>query len=141
MKVFIDTSAWIALLVHTDHLHTRATKQYQQYVKKSAVFFTNEFVLSELYTRMVYDKGKASLQHTIKTVQNLSDGGNIAVYTSNPTIMMNAQNCMVRFAEHKLSFTDASIVACVKLYKLDEVFTFDSDFAKVGLFVKPTKVL
>ena len=40
---------------------------------------------------------------------------------------------MVKFAEHKLSFVDASIYNLVRDYKLDEVFTLDSDFKKVGL--------
>lgn len=38
-----------------------------------------------------------------------------------------------RFKDHKLSFTDATIIVCFKEYGLDEVFTFDEEFAKINI--------
>jgi predicted nucleic acid-binding protein len=38
-----------------------------------------------------------------------------------------------KFSDHKLSFTDATIVVNFKEYNLDQIFTFDKHFRDINL--------
>jgi len=42
-------------------------------------------------------------------------------------------NSLLKFAEHKISLTDATSYTLFKDLQLDEIFTLDSDFKKIGL--------
>jgi len=135
MLIFIDTSAFIALMVSTETWHQKVVAKYQKYTKQNAIFYTNDLVLNELYTRLIYDFGKQACKRAIKKIKELQEQGSLRVFQLDAALFNQAESIMLRFAEHKLSFTDASIYSLVKLYDLDEIFTLDSDFKKVGLVV------
>ena len=52
-------------------------------------------------------------------------------------IEQKAKEILLKFFEHKVSFTDATTYVLCKDFKIDEVFTLDSDFRKMGLTVAP----
>ena len=133
MRVFIDTSAFIALLIPSQQWHAACVRKYQGYVKHGALFFTNTLVLAELYTRLMYDLGSATCRRVMKHINKLQEEGALRVFQVDAVDFSEAQKVMLRFGEHTLSLTDASIYAAVRLYDLDEVFTLDSDFRKIGL--------
>lgn len=133
MRVFVDTSAFIALLVTSEQKHQQCVTKYQHYKQKNAIFYTNNLVLSETYTRILYDLGKDACRKVIEKIQDLQDQGKLKVFQVDKIISTQAEKFMIKFAEHKLSFTDVSIYSMVKEYKLDEIFTLDADFKKVGL--------
>lgn len=135
MLIFIDTSVFIALMVSTEIWHKKCLAKYQEYSKKQTIFYTNDLVLAELYTRLVYDFGKQACVKAIKTIGSLREQGYLRVFQTDAALFSRAEEAIVKFAEHKLSFTDASIYSLVKLYRIDEVFTLDADFKKVGLAV------
>ena len=133
MKVFLDTSALIAIFVEGDIWHNKCVEKYREYKKENSVFFVNLFVLSEFYTRILYDYGKGALKIVISKIINLQAEDKLRVFQIDAGIFKSSEETMIKFAEHKLSFTDASIYATFKTFKLDEVFTLDTGFKKVGL--------
>ncbi len=42
-------------------------------------------------------------------------------------------NSLLKFAQHKISLTDATTYTLFRDLQLDEVFTLDSDFKKIGI--------
>jgi len=140
LKVFIDTSAFIALLVSSEKWHQQVVDQYQNYKKENAFFFTNYFVLNELYTRLIYDFDKKKCEKAINKIRNLKEEGKMGVFEIDPVLFKKSERAFLKFSEHKISFTDATIYVCVKEYKLDEVFTLDSDFRKIGLKASPSGI-
>jgi len=133
MKVFIDTGPLIALFVKSDIWHKKCLKKYEEYKKTRPLFFTNIFVLSELYTRILYDHGPRSLKLAIEMIIRLQKEEKLRVFQIEDGIFKDSEDAMIKFAEHNLSFADASIYSLVKSFKLDEVFTLDKGFKKVGL--------
>ena len=133
MKVFIDTGALIALFVKKDYWHKICFEKHKEYKKENSLFFTNLFVLSEFYTRILYDYGKSTLKLVMDKIIKLQDEGKLRIFQIDSGIFKNSEEAMIKFAEHRLSFTDVSIYALVKSFKLDEVFTLDDGFKKVGL--------
>ena len=53
MKVFIDTSAFIALFVERDSKHQIVAQQYAVYREQRARFFTSDYILDELFTQLI----------------------------------------------------------------------------------------
>jgi|SRR3989344_3308898 len=133
MKVFVDTGALIALFVKKDYWHKMCVEKHKEYKKENSLFFTNLFVLSELYTRILYDYGKSTLKLVMEKIIKLQDKGKLRIFQIDSGIFKNSEEAMIKFAEHRLSFTDVSIYILVKSFKLDEVFTLDDGFKKVGL--------
>ncbi len=137
MRVFIDTSAFIALIVKTERRHKEIFEQYKQYSAENTFFYTNYFVINELYTRLAYDLSSPQLKKLVQETQNLLRKQFIQLLTIDPILFRKAETYLIKFCEHKISFTDVIIYTTVKELKLDEVFTIDSDFKKIGLKTNP----
>lgn len=133
MKIFLDTSVLIALFVEKDVWHKKCIEKYKEYKNQRSIFFTNLFVLSELYTRILYDYGKEALKVVINKVAKLQTADKLRIFQIDAGIFRNSEEVMVKFSEHKLSFTDSSIYELGKTFKFDEIFTLDKGFKKVGL--------
>ncbi|MCL5010385.1 MAG: hypothetical protein M1289_02160 [Patescibacteria group bacterium] len=56
MKVFIDTSAFVALFVDKEIDHKIVVKKYHDYRQRRVAFFTSDYILDELFTRLLYFK-------------------------------------------------------------------------------------
>ncbi len=137
MKVFIDTSVFISLSVKKDINYQRVKKKYQEYKQQRALFLTSDYILDELYTRLIYDFNEKVCKDRVKKLTLAEKNGEINVLRINEVLFDKALKVFLKFSEHKISFTDASTYVCVKEYKLDEIFTLDSDFKKLRLKVSP----
>lgn len=132
-KVFIDTSCYLALFIKSESKHSAVAKTFKKYIQERYQFFTSYCVLNELYTRLVYDFGKVALKKALNQINKVIKDKELKILDIDEVLFDKSTETMVKFAEHKLSFVDASIYNLVRDYKLDEVFTLDSDFKKVGL--------
>jgi hypothetical protein len=48
-KLFIDTDAWVALIVEIDHFHNKA-RTFMENLDASTKWFSANYVISEIYT-------------------------------------------------------------------------------------------
>lgn len=135
MKVFIDTGAFIALFVSSEKHHSKVSKKYKDYRSERAQFFTSYYVLDELYTRLIYDFGKSTTQKAIDLLDKSIDQEELRILDVDAVIFRKAQKTLIKFYDHKLSLTDATSYVLCKDLSLDEIFTLDSDFKKIGLNV------
>ncbi len=135
MKVFIDTSAFVSLLVKQDLYHELVVHKHQDYVQHHAIFLTSDYVLDELYTHLVYELPKNQVSEVVAQFDQKIHTKDIRLLPIDETVFSQAKIALLKFSEHKISFTDCtSYVLCKKL-ALDEVFTLDSDFKKLRLAV------
>lgn len=132
-KVFIDTSCYLALFIGSEKRHSLVVKIFKKYIQERYQFFTSYYVLNELYTRLVYDFGKTALKKVQIQMNKAIKAHEIKILDIDEVMFDKSIETMIKFAEHKLSFVDASVCNLVKDYKIDEIFTLDSDFKKVGL--------
>lgn len=130
MKVFIDTSAFVALLVNKETHHQKVAKKYHDYRQKRVIFFTSDYVLDELFTRLLYYQ-HVDIKKYIQKLKKSISKGEITVLRVNEVLFEKALERFLKFSDHKISFTDATSYALLKDFALDEIFTLDSDFKKV----------
>lgn len=130
MKVFIDTSAFVALLVDKETDHKKVAKKYHDYRQKRAILFTSDYILDELFTRLTYFK-QVDLNKVINKLQESISKGEITVLRIDEAIFEKALGAFLKFSDHKISFTDATSYGLLKDFSLDEIFTLDDDFRKI----------
>lgn len=136
-RIFIDSSAWIEFILTKEKNHRQIVDYLISEVKKGSKFFTSDYVLDETFTRLITDQS----YHTTKTLKEkvkvLEKEKQLLVLWTDEVFFNKAWTVFTKFSEHRLSFTDASIIAYVQDLKIDEILTLDSDFKKVGLTTKP----
>jgi len=74
MKVFIDTSAYVALLVEIEADHTRIAKKYYNYRQEHAILFTSDYILDELFTHLTFFKQTDIKKVILKLKESISKG-------------------------------------------------------------------
>lgn len=131
MKVFIDTSAFVALLVEKEEFHNQVAKKYLDYRNERAILFTSDYILDELFTRLLYYK--VDLKKHIQTLQDVIAVGEITVFRVDEALFEKSFDIFLKFSDHNLSFTDATSYVLYKDFALDEIFTLDRDFKKVRI--------
>lgn len=132
-KVFVDTGVFLALLVKNELSHKAVSKQYEEYKQTKAQFLTSDYILDELFTRCLAGSGVYLAQRAVSLVSGAQEHSELNVLQVDEVTFRRAKEVFLKFAEHKLSFTDATTYVLCKELALDEVFTLDSGFKKVGL--------
>lgn len=129
MKVFIDTSAFVALLVDKEKYHREAVEKYQEYRQQKTILLTSHYVLDELFTRLLYYR--LDIKKAIEKIKESIAVNELTVLQIDDVLFEKALEIFLKFSEHKISFTDATTYVLYKDFKLDEIFTLDRDFKKM----------
>lgn len=130
MKVFIDTSAFVALFVDNEPTHKKVANKYLEYREKRAILFTSDYILDELFTRLLYFL-QVDIKKYIRKLKDSISAGEITVLRVDEALFEQALISFIKFSDHKISFTDATSYIFLKNSSLDEVFTLDDDFKKI----------
>ena len=133
MKVFIDTSAFMALILKEETYHNKIVAQYKSYKQSRAQFITSTYILDELYTRCVYRAGGHGVKLALRLIRDTIDSGELTVIDIDSQVFNKAEAIFLKFSDHKISFTDATSYVLYKDFALDEVFTLDDDFKKMRI--------
>lgn len=131
MKILIDTSMFVALFVENELHHKKVVEKYLEYKNQRVIFFTSYYILDELFTRLLY-YGETNIKSYIQILQESITANEITVLEVNEGVFQKSLQSFLKFSEHKLSFTDASTYTLYKDFSIDEIFTLDSDFKKIG---------
>lgn len=132
MKVFVDSSAWLALEIRNDIYHISAVKEVTEFKKQRALFFTNDYVLAEVYTRLIYDFHLlVASQFHEKIITGTKTNLTILEIDDRERTLMWQK--LEMYKDHKLSFTDASVVVNFIDLNLDNIFSFDRHFRDINL--------
>lgn len=137
MRIFIDTSAFLALLASDQDIHIQAKEILSELQRKRTLFITSSFVLSETYTRIIYDSNIKIAKKFHQMIVSGEEIGFMKVIWIDQLLDGEIYKIYTKFSEHKLSYTDASSYLLVKKFRLDGIFTFDAGFKKVGLPTRP----
>lgn len=133
MKVFIDTGAFFALQNRKDPNHHLVSEKYQFYKRERVSFFTSDYILDEYFTLSLARIGLFGARMATKFISSIVSANEITVIYIDSVVFHKAQEIFVKYAEHKISFTDAIVFVLYKNFAIDEVFTLDSDFKKIGV--------
>lgn len=131
MKIFVDTGVFIAYFLKQEASHDNVVKKYKFYIQAKAQFITSNYILDELLTWFSSKQTKYFTEKLIIYLQKVIENGELKVVFIDSLIHKKAQDVLLKFLEHKISFTDATTYVLYKDFALDEIFTLDSDFRKM----------
>src|SRR5438552_1862156 len=101
MKVFIDTSAFIALLVENEQFHKKVVEKYNSYRQQRAIFFTSYYILDELYTRLSYFHVSDIRKH-IQMIQHATQENEITPMQISDALFEKSLSVFLKYSEHKV---------------------------------------
>lgn len=136
-SVFIDTSAWISYSLSNQPRHSTIKKLIKQLPKDGVIVYTSNDVIDETVTRLVYHTNPQIVDKFINFVEKGIGTHSIIQLWVDEQIQTEAFGLVRKFAEHKLSLTDATTYVLMKRYHIDSIISLDSDFTKVGLSTLP----
>lgn len=138
MKIFIDTSAWVALENKRD-IHYKEAITFRDEIKnKRYRLFTSNFVLDETYTLCFANLGYEKTIECARRIRNLRDKGLLHVIYVTEDIEESAWLIFERFNKDKFwSFTDCTSNAIMQMLGIKESFSFDRDFEQMGFTKRP----
>lgn len=133
MKVLIDTSAFIAYFIKQEAHNGEVTKKYEVYRKQKATFLTSNYIICELLTWFNAKYHRSVLEKVVSTLTRLENEGEMSVLYIDRVIARKSLETLIKFSDHKISFTDATSYVLYKDFNLEEVFTLDDDFKKMRI--------
>lgn len=128
MKLFVDSSAFIALADADDRDHKAATTFLHE-CQADTQFHTSNYVVAETITRLRRVVGHRAALQWAKAA--LASRETIRHY-GDDALEREALRLFERYHDHPLSFVDCTTVALLQQLHIDRIFTFDRDFQRLG---------
>ena len=132
MKLLVDTSALLALILRDDQNHAVAATFLRQ--NPGARFVLTELILGEVATRL---RARAGAARAVAVVRDLLRSRRYEVLFVDTELAEKALGSMERFADKRLSFTDCASFEIMRHLGIARAFTFDPDFRDCGLEMVP----
>ena len=134
-NIFIDSSGWVALFDPQDKYHTQAVTFWQQLPAERPFLITNDYVLDETYT--ILRRGRYGLQRATQVHQIVEQSRLIELIEVNIDYRQRAWALFQLYEDKILSFTDCVCFVMMQTLGIHQVFSFDSDFKRLGFIVRP----
>lgn len=130
MKVFVDSSALYAYLIDKDEFHKEAI----EFLSKRPELITSSVVLHEIVA--IFTK-RISKSIALKLGALVFNESLMKIVIPNRDEEKESWNLYQNSNIGKISWVDCNNVVIMKRLGLKEIFSFDSDFEKLGLKVVP----
>lgn len=124
--IFIDASAYIALLVPTDNLHQKALQLANGILTQSSNHITSYGILGEVLT---VGSQRHNRQAAIDFVENVLDS-KTHIIIENEEFLKRSFKIFQDITDKNVSWIDCYSFAIIEYYKIEKVFSFDKDFKK-----------
>ena len=97
------------------------------------LFFTSNLIIAETYTRLLYKTHFRAAQQFLETIAIID----IDITYSDNELEQSAKYYLTKYANLKISYTDAVSFAMMTKKNILSAFSFDKHFEIVGFLMKP----
>jgi len=129
MKIFVDTSAWLALNDRNDQYYKKAVANSSRIKKDRIDLITSEYILDETITIIRY---RVSHQAAVIFGESMSGSRIVRIEDITEGHRLKAWEMFKKYEDKELSFTDCTSFVLMKHFKLNKAFTFDDHFRQMG---------
>lgn len=129
MRLFVDTSAWLALNDRNDQYHNKAAAKSSEIKKQRIELITSEYILDESITLIRY---RVSHQAAVIFGDSLLESSIVRIEEVTNEDRLKAWEMFKRYEDKELSFTDCASFVFMKHLRLQKAFTFDEHFKQMG---------
>jgi predicted nucleic acid-binding protein len=129
-KVFVDTSAFVALRNRAEREHASARAALGRLVAERAPLFTSNYVFAETYTALLVRVGRTE---AIEWGRRFRASAAIELIRIEEPVDEAAWSILESHADKPWSYIDASSFALMESEGTAEAFAFDRHFVQRGL--------
>ena len=133
-EIFVDSSAWIALVNSRDAHHKAAASAYPGILKNHKRLTTSNLVIAETFVVLLKGSGHSVAVEFLKRVRA---SPRIAKVWSSENIEIEAEQVLAKFSDQAFSYTDAVSFVIMKKRDIKKAFGFDRHFAAAGFMNLP----
>ena len=130
MRVLVDTSALLALANARDQHHVRAVEIARTYHKAGGRYVSTLAILAEFHSRILYLRGPASAREAVRNL--LADPSHEWHGVTSDLVAHAVTGWLARFADQRLSLTDAISFEVMRRERVKQAFAFDRHFEMAG---------
>jgi len=132
MRIFVDTSAFIALSDQDDQYHLNAKEFYSHQTTQKPRFVTSNFIVCETLN---YLRIRVSYNSAVGFRENLYKSRVIEIIPITADFEEKAFRIMKRYKDKTFSFTDCTSFALMESLGVTTAFGFDQHFNQYGKFI------
>ncbi len=136
MRLFADTSAWVAYFDRDDMFHHAARLALTSLRDQRVTFLTSDYVLDETITMLSSYTGHRVAVAFGDWVQSER---RVQIVRVNEELWQAAWQLFKRYHDKKFSFTDCTSFVLMQRQGLVDVFGFDHHFEQIGFRLWPHK--
>jgi predicted nucleic acid-binding protein len=134
MKLFVDTTAWFALIDEGDQNHRRAREFFNQFRETPVLLYLTDYIVDETVTLL---RVRVSHRHALAFLDSLKTSRQIIRAHVSPDLLAEAEVLFRRYRDKRWSFTDCVSFAFMDQRDLHDAFSFDANFAEYGKQIHP----
>jgi len=136
-QVFVDTSAWVALVYAGEAQHAAARECYQRLSQQGVSLATSDYVLDETLTLLRTRFGYVWAERFWNLVESAFQQGYIQLLRGDEAAWRDALGIFFQYRDQDFSFTDCTSFVLMRREGMDTVFAFDHHFWVMGFTVEP----
>jgi predicted nucleic acid-binding protein len=133
-EIFVDASAWFAVVWNGDQHHAAAAAEYRRLVSDSVPLVTTNLVIAEAHALIRRDGGHA---RAMRFLESLRTTPRLERVHSDTDLEQRAERLLAQYADHAFSFADAVSFTVMRERDITESFAFDHHFLIAGFSVIP----
>ncbi|SRR5579883_98479 len=136
-RLFVDSSAWIALMNKNERHHAAAVT-FHKNLGPMTLRITTWGVVSETFTWIRYHIGSQEAARWLDLKESLERQGFLQLVFPDAQTELRVRHVINRFRDQSLSYVDASSIALIQSRPdIDAVFAFDHHMLLASLPVFP----
>ena len=135
-NAFVDTGAWIALMVPRDKHHARATETFRNLPPKTRLI-TTDYVVAETVTWLVYHGQRQAAFRLRDMLTAAQQQQFLSTDWITPGHHDLAWMMLEKYGDQDLSFCDCTSFVICGSRNVDFVFGFDEHFSAAGFDLRP----
>ncbi len=129
-SIFVDTSAFYALLDRSDQWHSEALQGFERLAQERRSLFTSNLIIAETYILARYALGYGIAVRWLESLDL-----NLVFQTD--TDHEQVRTVLAQYEDKDFSYTDVASFVVMERLGVPTAFTFDAHFLQYGLEVLP----
>lgn len=129
-RVFLDTSAFVALRNSAEREHLAARTALSTLVSERAALYTSNYIFAETYTALLVRVGRSE---AIEWGRHFHASEAIELIRVDESIDQEAWSILESHTDKQWSYVDATSFALIAREGIDTALAFDRHFAQRGL--------
>ena len=128
-RLFVDSSAWIALISARDQHYHEADSLFRLAVSRQIPLLTTNLIVAEVHRLLLF---RAGIQPAARALDRIEASSLVSIEFATATHHRTAREWLDKLADQQISYTDAVSFAVMTAARCATAISFDHDFLLAG---------